>query len=216
MRLATQSRLCALAVLALLICGAAASAAADPHAGAHAGGGEHGGGMFDKLKFTGIHRWDLGLYTLIVFGVLLFVLSKYAWPNIKKGLDKRERNILDAIEQAKKDRDEAAALLAKAKREVDDTAAKVAAMLADARKDAETLKALKAEEAAKEAQAERDRAKREVEAERAALAKETSHQVVELAVLIASKALRQQVSIPNQVALLDESIAELQGNATRA
>src|SRR5947208_1940967 len=43
-------------------------------------GGEKGG-----LDFTGIKRYDLGIYTLIVFGLLLFVLSRYAWPHISEG-----------------------------------------------------------------------------------------------------------------------------------
>src|SRR5947208_1091831 len=55
---------------------------------AHKGGG---------LDFTGIKRYDLGIYTLIVFGILMFVLSKYAWPHIKSGLEKRETNILSAL-----------------------------------------------------------------------------------------------------------------------
>ena len=38
-------------------------------------------------------------------------------------------------------------------------------------------------------------------------------QLVELATLIASKALRQPVTIPNPGALIDESIAELKTNA---
>src|SRR5262245_52949261 len=33
----------------------------------------------DKVGFAGI-RYDLGIYTLIVFGILMFILAKYAWP----------------------------------------------------------------------------------------------------------------------------------------
>jgi F-type H+-transporting ATPase subunit b len=211
MRLSTICRLCAPAVLAVLLCAGPAPAADDAH-GAGDGHGEKGGG----LDFTGIKRYDLGIYTLIVFGVLLFVLSKYAWPQIKVGLEKREQNILSALEQARKDRAEAADLMARAKKELDETSAKVRGMLDEARKDAEELKAAKVEEGAKEAQAERERAKRETEADRAALTKEVQQRAVELAVLIASKALRQQISLQNSSALLDESIAELTANANRA
>ncbi|MBN9121646.1 MAG: F0F1 ATP synthase subunit B [Planctomycetes bacterium] len=216
MRLSTVYRLCAVALLALLVSGAPVPAASAPaHAGDPVHDAEHGG-KGGGLDFTGIKRYDLGIYTLIVFGILLFVLSKYAWPNIKAGLEKRESTILSALDEAKKDRAEAADLLARAKKELDATAAKVGAMLDEARKDAEALKAAKAEEGARDAQAERDRAKREVEADRAALTKDVQHQAVELAVLIATKALRQQVSVENQSRLLDESIAELKANANRA
>jgi F-type H+-transporting ATPase subunit b len=208
MRLATLSRLC-LALFAILVF-AAPVLAADPH------GGEHGGGILDKMKFTGIHRWDLGLYTLIVFGLLMFVLSKYAWPHIKTGLEKREQNILSALDQAKKERTEAAELLARAKKELDETAAKVRAMLDEASRNADTVTASKLEQGEKDAQAIREQAKREAAARMEADLKEVERRAVELAILIATKALRQEVSIENQSKLLDESIAELSTNASKA
>jgi F-type H+-transporting ATPase subunit b len=172
--------------------------------------------MLDKLKFTGIERWDLGVYTLIVFILLMVILAKYAWPHIRSGLEKREASIFGAMEQAKKDRAEAAELLARAKKELDETAVKIRAILDEARKDAVELKAAETEKGVKDAQAERDRAKREGEENKAALAKDLQRDVVELAVLIATKAVRQQMSIQNQTALLEESIAELKANASQA
>jgi F-type H+-transporting ATPase subunit b len=212
MRLSTVFRLCAIAVLVVLVLSVPARAASESHEAppgdAHGDAHKKGG-----LDFTGIKRYDLGIYTLIVFAILLVVLAKYAWPNIRAGLEKREASILGALDQAKKDRAEAADLLARAKKELDETAAKVRAMLDDARKDADALKAAKAEEATKDAQATKEQAKREAEGERAALTKAVQQQAVELAVLIATKALRQQVSIQDQSNLLDESIAELKTNA---
>jgi F-type H+-transporting ATPase subunit b len=171
---------------------------------AAAGHDSHGGG---GLSFTGIHRWDLGLYTLIVFGILMLVLSKAAWPKIKTGLEKREMTIRGAIEESRRDRAEAAEQLARAKKELNETAAKVQGMFEDARKELEAFRASKAEEAERDAAATRERANREAAAKKEADLKEVQQQAVELAVLIATKALRQQVSIENQRKLLDESIA---------
>jgi F-type H+-transporting ATPase subunit b len=171
----------------------------------------HGGG--GGLSFTGIHRWDLGVYTLIVFAILLFVLAKFAWPNIRAGLEKRETTIRGAIEESRRDRTEAAEQLARAKKELNETAAKVAAMFEQARKEAESLKAAKLEEGERDAAATRERANREAQAKKDADLKDVQQQAVELAVLIATKALRQQVSIENQHKLLDESIAELNAGA---
>ena len=36
---------------------------------------------------------DLGIYTLIVFGILLFILGKFAWGPVMSGLDKREATL---------------------------------------------------------------------------------------------------------------------------
>jgi F-type H+-transporting ATPase subunit b len=212
MRLATLSRLFVLAGFAVLLF-ATAAPAADPH------GGEHGGGgILDKMAFTGIKRWDLGFYTLIVFGILMFVLSKYAWPRIRSGLEKREANIIGALDQAKKDRAEAADLLGRAKKQLDETAAQIATMLAEARKDAEALKASETEKGVKDAQEERERAKRDTDAKLEAMKKDLMREMVELAALMASKALRRQVTVDNQRELLDESIAELKvsGNTSVA
>jgi F-type H+-transporting ATPase subunit b len=186
-----------------------------PKAGA-AGHDSHGGGMLDKLEFTGIKRWDLGLYTLIVFGILMFVLAKYAWPNIKSGLEKREANILGAIEQAKKDRADAEARLNEAKKQLAEAAQQASAVLATARADAEALKVAKQEEGAKEAQAERERAKRETASQMESMRKELLQEVAQLAALMASKALGKQVTLQDQRQLIDDSIAELKANANKA
>ena len=172
--------------------------------------------MLDKLAFTGIKRWDLGLYTLIVFGLLMFVLSKYAWPHIKSGLEKREANILGALDQAKKDRIEAEARLAEAKKQLTEAAQQASAVLATARADADALRVAKQEEGAKEAQAERDRAKRETESKMESMRKELLQEVAQLAALMASKALGKQITLQDQRELIDDSIVELKANANKA
>jgi F-type H+-transporting ATPase subunit b len=199
----------ALVVLASLVF-AVPAVAADPHAA------EKGGNMLDKLSFTGIKRYDLGIYTLVVFGILMFVLSRYAWPHIREGLEKREVNIRATLDEAK-------ATLAEAKKEREATraqlaeaSAQIAAMMAEARNDAEALKVAKHEEGLKEAQAERERAKRELEIERGGLTKEVHEYTIQLATLLAEKAVRQHLDSSNQQKLLEESIAELKANASRA
>lgn len=209
MRHAPLGRLCALALFAVLVFTAPALAA-ESH-----GGGE-GGGMLDKLAFTGIKRWDLGLYTLIVFGLLMLILSKYAWPHIKSGLEKREATILSALDQAKQDAAVARTELEAARKELAKAAQDARAILDEARRDADALKASEREVGMQEAQAERERAKREVETRMEVMKKELIHEVTELAALMATKALRRQVTVENQRELLDESIAELKANVNRA
>ena len=47
---------------------------------------------------------DLGLliWTLLAFLIVFFLLKKFAWPAIIKGLSEREQNIADAIASAEK------------------------------------------------------------------------------------------------------------------
>jgi F-type H+-transporting ATPase subunit b len=171
---------------------------------AEGGHGESGG-----LDFTGIKRYDLGIYTLIVFGILMLVLAKYAWPPMREGLEKRESNIKSALEQAKQDHAAASALLAQAKKQTDDAAVQVKAMLDEARRDADVLRASEREAAAKDIVAEKDRAKREIAAEKDAILKEVYDQSVKLAAMMSEKAIRRSVSADDHRRLLDESLAEL-------
>jgi len=101
--------------------------------GAHKSEGGHNmrpdGEHEDKLAFTGYKRWDLGVYTIVVFVLLILILSKFAWPHITEGLAKREATIRTAQEEAKQDRITAEKQLAEAKRKLDDAAAQAKAIV---------------------------------------------------------------------------------------
>jgi F-type H+-transporting ATPase subunit b len=175
---------------------------------------EEGGGNGDEhasggLAFTSIHRYDLTIYTLLVFFLLIAVLSKYAWPNIAKGLERREASIRTAQEEAKQDRINAAANLAEAKRKLDEAALQAKAMFDDARKEADAMKARDKEAAAKEIEARKQQAEREIAAYRDAQEKDLYYKAVQLATLMSEKALRREVSAADHSRLLDESVAEL-------
>src|SRR2546423_14993535 len=77
--------------------------AVEPCAAASESAGEGSRNMFERAL-------DLGIWSLVVFAVLFVVLGKYAWGPMLEGLDKRERDIAAAVEEAKKARDEAADL----------------------------------------------------------------------------------------------------------
>ena len=204
MRSLLPSKSFVFAFLAVLVL-ALPALAADAH-------GEKKGG----LEFTGLKRWDLGIYTLIVFGLLMFLLSKYAWPHIKAGLEKREVNIRSALDEAK-------VVLADAKREREAAQVQLAAaaiqvrgIVEEARRDAEVLKAEQHDAGIKEAQAAKASAARQIAADKAALIKEVYEQAVKLAALMSEKALQRAVSDEDHRRLLDESIAELQRAANKA
>jgi F-type H+-transporting ATPase subunit b len=163
----------------------------------------------DKLGFLGLKRYDLGIWTLVVFGILMFILSKFAWPHMREGLAKREANIKSALEEARQAQQAARAEFEKAKQELAKAALEVRAMIEEARRDAEVLKASEREVGVKEAAAERERARRDTEALKDALLKELYEQTVKLAALMSEKALRRAVSAEDHRRLLDESIAEL-------
>ena len=183
----------------------AATGTADAH-------GEKKGG----LDFTGIKRYDLGIYTLIVFGILLFILNKYAWPHISEGLKKREAAIIGARDEAAKAKQEAEELRVKLQKDYAEAHDKIRAMLDEARRDADALRVTEREAGAKDAQAERERAKREIQTEKETVLQELYQQAVQLASMLSSKTIRRQLSADDHRRLLDESLSELRGSVGKA
>jgi F-type H+-transporting ATPase subunit b len=230
MRTAHLFRSAAVALLALFALGVSvkpvlaekhqteAQAHAEAEAKARDGGhGATGHGVTEKdesgLGFTSFKRYDLGIWTLVVFGLLLLVLSKYAWPNIKAGLEKREATIRTAHEEAKQERMNAEAKLVEAKRQLDEAAAQAKAIIDEARKAADALRATEKEAGIKEAEARKQQAEREITAYKDALIKDVYSQAVKLAALMSEKALRREVSTADHSRLLEESLAELRSSS---
>jgi F-type H+-transporting ATPase subunit b len=172
------------------------------------GHGEKKGG----LDFTGFKRYDLGLYTLIVFGLLLLILNKFAWPHISEGLKKREAAIIGARDEATRAKLDAEGLRVKLQNDYAEAQDKIRAMLDEARRDADTLRATEREAGAKDAQTERERARKEIQAEKDAALQELYQQAVQLAALLSSKTIRRQLTADDHRRLLDDSLAEIRGS----
>src|SRR4051812_43247081 len=54
--------------------------------------------------------YGLIVWTLLAFGIVLFLLKKLAWKPILKALEEREQSIQNAIDSAQKAREEMASL----------------------------------------------------------------------------------------------------------
>jgi F-type H+-transporting ATPase subunit b len=169
----------------------------------------------DKAEKAGLKRYDLGIYTLIVFGILIFVLSKYAWPHIAEGLRNREASIIGAREEAQKTLQEAQDLRTKLQRDQGEAQDKIRALLDDARKQAEADKARGREDAAREAAAAKERAAKDIEAAKDAAMQDIYQQAVELASMLSAKTIRRQISAEDHRRLLDEALAEMKAGAAR-
>src|SRR5262245_54754132 len=83
---------------------------------------------------------DLGLWALVVFVLLLFILSKLAWKRMLEGLKKREENILSAIREAEKTRQETAKLQAELQARLNKAGEEVREILEEGRRDAQAVK----------------------------------------------------------------------------
>src|SRR4029078_13407631 len=86
-------------------------------------------------------NYGLMFWTLVIFAVLFFVLAQFAFGPITKAVEDRERALEDAIESAKRDREEAARLLAEQRAALDATQGEAQKLIADARVAAERVRA---------------------------------------------------------------------------
>jgi len=154
--------------------------------------------------------------TLIVFIALLAILYFAAWGPIMKGLAKREELISSARDEAIKAKASAEEAQKRLTAEFAAAQDKIRAMMDEARRDADALKATEKAVGLKEAQAERDRAKREIEVAKDQAIAELHQQAVKLAALMSSKAMKRNVSEADHLRLVDEALAELNTTVTKA
>lgn len=179
----------------VLVLGAVPAFAADPHGGAKDG----------LLDF----KIDTGIWSAVVFLVLLLILRKAAWGPMLEGLKKREESIRSAIEEAKVLREANVKSEAAFKAKLDEAYAQIPKLLDEARRDAQVLAEEMRSKAAAEIQTERQRLHRELETARDQALQELWNQAATLATLISTKAVGRAMSQDDHRRLVDEAVEEL-------
>jgi F-type H+-transporting ATPase subunit b len=159
-------------------------------------------------------RWDLGLYTVVVFVLLFLILRKAAWGPMLEGLQKREENILGALSEAQKAREEAKGIREQLQKELDNASQKVHGLLDEARKDASKLKDDMVADARKEIQTERDRLHREIGTAKDQALKDIWDQTAQLATLVSAKAIQRELGADDHRRLVDEALAEMHNSTS--
>ena len=155
---------------------------------------------------------DLAIWTLIIFVALLSVLRIFAWDPIVKALAAREEGISSEIDAAAAKHEAAKALLAEHESKISAATDEVKAMLDEARRDAEATKAQIVAEARGAADAEKQRAIREVEQARDSAVKHLAEQSANLAIDLAGKVVKQEITPQRQGEIVREAIGRLGSN----
>jgi F-type H+-transporting ATPase subunit b len=135
----------------------------------------------------------LMIWTLVVFGLLLFVLKRYAWPAILGAVEAREKALERQLAEAEQHRAEAAALLAEHKKLIAEARTQAQALLAEAKVAAEKERALAAEKTRQEQEAMLERARREIGEERIKAGEDLRREAVDLALAAATKLIEQRL-----------------------
>src|SRR3712207_76571 len=167
-----------------------------------------GGGSFLVQPNVGLMLW-----TLLAFGVTLYVLSKLAFPKISEQLDKRQRAIEESIETAERTKTEAEQILAEYRQRLAEARTQAEDIVARARKAAEKHE----EESLQHARVQReelmDQTRRDIEAETRRAIQEIRNEVADLTVLATEKVTRKTLSEEDQRRLVDEALSELDFDA---
>ncbi|MCG8458257.1 MAG: F0F1 ATP synthase subunit B [Holophagales bacterium] len=173
-----------------------------------AAGGE---GKSDNNIFAG----DLGniLWTLITFGLVLFVLGKYVWGPLGAVIQKREDFIRESLEKAQNDREAAEARLAEYAERLADSRAEASAIVDQGRIDAEDNARRIIEQAKQEASKERDRALRDIGIARETAVKELYELSGKLAAEIAGRIVGRELDAAAHEKLISDTIDELTSKA---
>jgi F-type H+-transporting ATPase subunit b len=168
-------------------------------------GGPGGEENANPLRFNP----DLGLFTLIIFVVLLFVLRKWAWGPMLEGLQKRENKIQGAIADAQRARDEAQRLQGQWHQEMATAQDKVREIHEEARRRAEQNTTEMIAKARTDIQAERDRLRREIEVARDQALQELWNQTARLATEVSARVLRREINPDDQRRLVEDALTEM-------
>jgi F-type H+-transporting ATPase subunit b len=167
-------------------------------------GGEGEGGSFLVSPGLGLMIW-----TLLVFGITMWVLSKVAFPRIQEALDKRAKLIAESIEAAERSKQESEELTAEYRARLKEAREQADDIVARARKAGETSKAQAAEEGKSKREELLAAARRDIEAETRRSLERIRKEVADLTVLTTEKVARKSLDSADHKKLVDDALAEV-------
>ena len=147
--------------------------------------------------------------SLALFGLVLFVLGKYAWGPMLDALQQREKFIRESLEQAKADRESAESRLKEYEEKLTAARTEATAIVDAGRRDADEVRRRIEEEARVETDKMVERAKREIGIAQQTAVKELYSASASLATDLASRVLGREVKPEDHERLIAESLDEL-------
>ena len=180
----------------LLVANAAAAFAQE-------GAGHASGGGLMSLQL------NLMFWTLLIFVILYFILSKFAFGPITAAVEAREKALEEAIEAAKRDREQAAKLLQEHQAQIDAARGEAQKIIADGRSVGEKLRADMVEQTRKEQQDMLERARREIATERDRAIAQLRKEAVDLALAGASKVIEQNLESAKNRQLVESYLSSI-------
>jgi len=160
--------------------------------------------QFESHFFSSLIFWEI-----VSFGILLFILYKYAFPGILSVLEEREKKIKDSLEQAEHHRSEAERRLKEYEATLSAAGKEAEAILAAAKERAQRLLDENEQRLTAEAERIKGDATREIEQERRKAVQDIRTQTTELALMVAEKVVQRSLTEADQRKFADEALEAL-------
>ena len=165
---------------------------------------EGGGGSFLVSPSLGLMIW-----TLLAFGITLYLLNKLAFPRIAAALDRRRVAIQESIEAAQRAKQEADELLEEYRARLREAREQAEDIVARSRKAAESV----ADETKAQATKQREEllagARRDIEQETRRALEELRKEVADLTVMATEKITRKSLNEEDHRRLIEEALSEV-------
>jgi F-type H+-transporting ATPase subunit b len=169
---------------------------------------ESGGGKFLVQPGVGLMIW-----TLLAFGVTLWVLRRYVFPRIQSELDKRQRAIEETIDTAERTKQEADQMLAEYRQRLQEARQQAEDIVARARRAAEKHQQEVTEAAGAKQQEMLEQARRDIDTETRLALERIRKEVADLTVIATEKVTRKTLTSEDHQRLIQEALAEVDFSA---
>ena len=165
---------------------------------------EEEGGSFLVSPDVGLMIW-----TLLVFGISLWILGKYAFPRIAEALDRRQKAIEESIDTAEKIRRDAEQILAEYRERLAEARGQADDIVARARKTGEAAENEIVADARTKREEMMEQTRKDIEAETRRAIQAIRAEVADLTVLATEKVARKSLTDDDQRRLVEEALSEL-------
>jgi F-type H+-transporting ATPase subunit b len=155
----------------------------------------------------------LMIWTLISFGITVFVLKRFAFGPIQQVIDERRKRIRESIDEADRARAEARRLLEEHKQLRANARGEAEGILAEARRVADSMTQRMKEETETERQRRLEETRKQIEAETVRALEQIRSEVATLALVAAEKVTREALDPTAHKKLIDDAVRELDFSA---
>lgn len=134
------------------------------------------------------------IWMVIIFGIVVFILKKFAWKPILNALKEREESITKALNAAEEAKNEVAGLKANNEKIIAEARREKEAILKEAKEIKDKIVDEAKSQAAAETQKSIEQARQQIDIEKKAAISDIKKQVAELSITIAEKVIQKELS----------------------